>query len=212
MTARSSYRLVVIETDRLLHVDAARRVRPLVLRQMIAAHELLAAVVASEPLLASVRASMTLQLVTPCEPLRAVLPITGERLVSSMTAKMSPQMGRLSVGLLADMADVQSLSSITTRCIGVLAVGTRTGASLRNLAITHVSHFVLLHHAGTLCSAAHPRRHTRVDRSHRHVTAAATATGGRLASTAVVRDDPLLWIIGILLEMQVAQGDSLLVG
>lgn len=52
--------------------------RPVVLVQVIAAHELLAALRTLEPLLSRVRPAVALQLIGPREPLAAVHPVADE--------------------------------------------------------------------------------------------------------------------------------------
>lgn len=52
---------------------------------------------------------MALQLITAREALGAVGPVAGEWLIPGMPAEVSPQMRRLAVGLVAEVADVQPL-------------------------------------------------------------------------------------------------------
>lgn len=83
-------------------------VRADVLGQVVGAHEPLAAVLALEPLLARVRPSVALQFVGAREAFRAHVPVAAERLVAGVAAQVGPEMRRLAVGLVADVADVQA--------------------------------------------------------------------------------------------------------
>lgn len=83
-------------------------VRPDMLGEVIATHELFVALGTLEALLAGVRPPVSLQFIGPCEPLAAVHPGTDERPFTCMPPKMCPQMGRFPVHLVAPahMADV----------------------------------------------------------------------------------------------------------
>lgn len=79
-----------------------------VLAEMVAPHEALVTLRADEAFLAGVRAEVALELVRTREALPTVEPMASKRTFSSMPAKMSTEMRRLSVhfatvGMMADV-------------------------------------------------------------------------------------------------------------
>jgi len=101
-----------------------------VLGQVIAAHKLLVALAALEPLLARVRPSVALQLIGAREAFAAKHPGADKWPLAGVPAEVSPQMGGLAVNLLAagDVADVLALLVRVLLAIG--AVGASAGHSL----------------------------------------------------------------------------------
>lgn len=185
-------------------LDAVRVVRTLVLRQMVASHELLAAVIARETLLAGMGTTVALEFVASRESLHTMLPVTRERLVSSVSAEMGSQMRRLSVGLLTEVANVNARFSVAlSRILHTVRAGTR--ASLRRLSTqTRRVHIVVRrhHHRVVVHLMLHLLLLGTVDRW--------IPSLWRRRWRSVVRDDPFLRVVGILLEVKVTQRDPLL--
>ena len=110
----------------------AGRVRFDVLAQVVAPHKALVAHGTREPLLAGVRAQVSLQLVRPREPLAAEEPVAHERPLAGVPPQVRLQVRRLAVHLAApgDVAAVQSLPAQAgpggPQPLRLLAVGTVT--------------------------------------------------------------------------------------